>query len=118
MADISDEIQAISSAVYGSQVRSSIIDALTKINAHVERISMAKSAGVYRFRGSVATASNLPITGIAVGDCYFVSDQEVTYAWTGSAWNSIGEIFERISVNTGGEELAEPIEEELPIPGE
>lgn len=118
MADISAELAAISQAVYGSQVRSSIIDALTKINAHVERISTAKSAGVYRFRGSVATAGDLPITGVAVGDCYFVSDQEVTYAWTESTWTSIGEIFERISVNAGGEEPAEPIEEELPIPGE
>lgn len=92
MADISDELQAINSAVYGNQVRSSIVDALTKINAHVERISAAKSASVYTYKGSVATAGDLPIAGIAIGDCYYISDIAETYAWTGSAWNSIGKV--------------------------
>ncbi len=90
MADISDEIQAINSAVYGSQVRTSIINALTKINSNVERIAMAKNASVYIYKGSVSSMAELPNTRITVGDCYYVIDIAETYAWTGSAWNSIG----------------------------
>lgn len=90
MADISDEIQAINSAVYGSQVRTSIINALTKINSNVERIEMAKNATVYIYKGSVSSMAELPNTRVTIGDCYYVADIAETYAWTGSTWNSIG----------------------------
>ena len=114
MADISNEIQAINSAVYGSQVRSSIIDALTKINSNVERIEMAKNASVYIYKGSVSTMAELPNSRVAVGDCYYVASAEVTYAWNGSAWNSIGAIAidGTPSVNTGAEETTAPPTEE------
>ena len=92
MADISDELQAIASAVYGNQVRTSIIDALTKINAHVERITTAKNASVYIYKGSVSTMGDLPNNRNAVGDCYYVGSVSETYVWNGSTWNSIGGI--------------------------
>lgn len=97
MADISEELLAISDAVYGEQVRSSIIDALTKINAHVERISVAKTAGVYTFRGSVSTAAELPISGITVGDCYYITSILETYAWNGTVWSSLGGVVDASS---------------------
>lgn len=94
MADISGELLTISDAVYGSQVRNAIIDALTKMNAHIERISIAKSAGVYMFRGTTPTTAELPVTKNAIGDCYYVTSMGETYAWTGNSWNSIGGIVE------------------------
>ena len=94
MANIDAELLTISEAVYGSQVRNAIIDALTKMNSHIENISIAKTAGVYLFRGTVPTTADLPNTGLATGDCYYITQLGVTYAWTGSSWNSIGAISE------------------------
>lgn len=94
MADIRGELLTISEAVYGSQVRNAIIDALTKMNAHIENISIAKSAGVYLFRGTVPTTADLPNAGLATGDCYYITQLGLTFAWTGSSWNSLGTIME------------------------
>ena len=115
MADITDELLTISNAVFGQQIRSAIIDALTKMNAHIDRIAVAKSAGVYRFRGTITSTGDLPNTGISVGDCYYISQLGETFAWTGTAWNSIGAIVidDSPSVNTGAEETTvSPTEEE------
>lgn len=109
MADITDELLTISNAVFGQQIRSAIINALTKMNAHIDSIAVAKSAGVYRFRGTITSAGDLPNTGISVGDCYYISQLGETFAWTGTAWNSIGSP----SMNTGAEETTvSPTEEE------
>jgi len=63
---------------------------------------------VYRFKGSVNTVADLPAAGtegLVVGDVYNVkqaidgnsSEDGVNYAWTGTAWDSLGGI---LSVET------------------
>ena len=50
-------------------------------------------AGVYKYKGSVATTSALPTTGNTTGDVYNVEERGVNYAWNGSAWDALGELF-------------------------
>lgn len=61
------------------------IDTLT---ARVE----AALAGVFHYKGSVATYANLPATGNEVGDVWNVIDTGKNYAWSGSAWDDLGGI--------------------------
>ena len=51
---------------------------------------------MYRYKGSVAAAANLPTTGLTAGDVYNI-DAASSYgpagtnvAWTGSAWDALG----------------------------
>lgn len=47
-------------------------------------------SSVYRYKGSVAAAADLP-TNATVGDVYNVEgDSGQNYAWTGTAWDSLG----------------------------
>ncbi len=46
---------------------------------------------VYKFKGSVATESDLP-EGAAPGDVYNCTDTGANYAWTGTEWDNIGGI--------------------------
>lgn len=50
--------------------------------------------GVYTYQGSVATYAALPSTGVSIGDVYNVETNGQNYAWTGSAWDSLGETFQ------------------------
>ena len=43
-------------------------------------------------KGTVATVGNLPPTGNTVNDAYIVTADGDLYVWTGSAWNSVGQI--------------------------
>lgn len=49
--------------------------------------------GMYKFKGSVATVSALPTTGNTTGDVYNVEAGGMNYAWDGSKWDALGEIF-------------------------
>lgn len=51
---------------------------------------------MYRYRGSVAAAANLPTTSLTAGDVYTI-DAASSYgpagtnvAWTGTAWDALG----------------------------
>ena len=48
---------------------------------------------VYRYKGSVAAVADLPASGNTAGDVYDVQERGVNYAWTGSAWDALGELF-------------------------
>lgn len=50
----------------------------------------ANIANVYIYCGSVATYTDLPTTGLRVGDVYNVEDTEMNYGWTGTAWDQLG----------------------------
>lgn len=54
---------------------------------------------MYKFKGSVATYANLPSTGQTAGDVYDVQADGANYAWTGSAWDSLGQIFSITSIS-------------------
>lgn len=49
--------------------------------------------GMYKYKGSVATVSALPSTGNTTGDVYNVESGGMNYAWDGSKWDALGEIF-------------------------
>lgn len=48
---------------------------------------------VYTYKGSVATVGALPTEGVTVGDVYNVEASGMNYAWTGTEWDALGEIF-------------------------
>jgi len=48
---------------------------------------------MYKYKGSVATVSALPVSGNTTGDVYNVEATGMNYAWNGTAWDALGEIF-------------------------
>lgn len=48
---------------------------------------------VYKYKGSVATAADLPAADNAVGDVWNVEATDMNYGWTGSAWDPLGQLF-------------------------
>lgn len=51
-------------------------------------------SGVYKYKGSVATYSDLPSSGQETGDVYNVESNGQNYAWTSTEWDSLGEVFQ------------------------
>lgn len=51
-------------------------------------------AGAYIYRGSVAAVSDLPSEGLNAGDVYNVEETDMNYGWTGSTWDSLGNMFQ------------------------
>ena len=49
-----------------------------------------KLVAIYKYRGTVASYSNLPTTGLTIGDVYNVEDTGDNYAWTGTEWDKLG----------------------------
>jgi hypothetical protein len=52
----------------------------------------AAVASAYKYKGSVATYANLPASGNEVGDMWDVQENGANYAWTGTAWDAMGQI--------------------------
>ena len=50
-------------------------------------------ANVYKYKGSVAKVSDLPAENNTVGDVYNVEERGINYAWNGTAWDNLGEVF-------------------------
>lgn len=55
-------------------------------------------AGVYNYKGSVATYDALPSTELTSGDVYNVESNDMNYAWTGTAWDPLGSSFSITSI--------------------
>ena len=65
-------------------------DVYPKAQTYTKAEVDGKVAGVYHYKGSVATRSALP-SAPAVGDVYNVQDEDgQNVAWTGSAWDALG----------------------------
>lgn len=68
-----------------------------KLSAFGDASSYALKSDItnmYKYKGSVATISALPSTGNTTGDVYNVEASGMNYAWNGSEWDSLGEIFQ------------------------
>jgi hypothetical protein len=50
-------------------------------------------SNAYRYKGSKANYASLPATGNEVGDVWNTEDTGMNYAWTGTAWDALGEVF-------------------------
>lgn len=48
---------------------------------------------VYKYKGSVTTTANLPTTGLVAGDVYNIEERGINYAWNGTEWDPLGELF-------------------------
>lgn len=55
---------------------------------------------VYKYQGSVANFAALP-SGATTGDVYNVEDTGMNYAWNGTAWDNLGQVFEINSIGNG-----------------
>ena len=53
---------------------------------------------VYKYKGSVAAVSDLPSSGNTTGDVYNVEATDMNYAWNGTAWDPLGQIFSISSI--------------------
>lgn len=66
----------------------------------INQLVGSKLTSAYEFKGSVATAANLPTTGNKVGDVYNIQTASVygaagvNVAWTGNEWDSLGGVFD------------------------
>ena len=49
---------------------------------------------VYEYKGSVASAANLPASNNKTGDVYDVQDTGMNYAWNGSQWDPLGQLID------------------------
>lgn len=54
---------------------------------------------MYKYKGSVATVSALPSSDNTTGDVYNVEASGMNYAWNGTAWDALGEIFTITSIS-------------------
>lgn len=93
---IDNDTKAISAgAVYDYKVANDA-EVAKKINASDVESTYAKKTditNVYKYKGSKATVSALPTTGNVVGDVWNVEERGINYAWTGTAWDALGELF-------------------------
>ena len=64
-----------------------------KNSADLAQDALKSITGVYRVKGSVASYTNLPISG-DVGDVYNVLDTGSNYVWTDSGWDKLSETVE------------------------
>lgn len=61
-----------------------ITDAYTKSEVDT------KVSSVYKYKGSVASESNLPTSGMVTGDVYDIQDTGMNVAWNGTKWDKLG----------------------------
>jgi hypothetical protein len=59
----------------------------------------ADITNMYKYKGSVATVSALPSSDNTTGDVYNVEATGMNYAWNGTAWDALGEIFTITSIS-------------------
>lgn len=54
----------------------------------------------YIYKGTVATVDALPSENQTAGDVYNVTENGMNYAWTGTAWDALGSVFEVTTITT------------------
>lgn len=52
----------------------------------------AAVTSAYKYKGSVATVADLPASGNVTGDVWDVQATGINYAWTGTAWDALGQL--------------------------
>lgn len=84
-SDLSSTVQtSLSKADSALQEHQSLSNYYTKSEVD-EKVS-----SVYKYKGTVATYSALPSTGLTIGDVYNVESDGSNYAWTGTTWDKLG----------------------------
>ena len=83
-------------AGHTSSISSLNTEVAKKINAADVASTYAKKediSNVYKYKGSKATVADLPQTGNTAGDVWNVEERGINYAWTGTVWDPLGELF-------------------------
>lgn len=87
-------------------------DATTLSNTYATKDDIS---AMYKYKGSVRTANNLPTSGQTAGDVYNIEEESIyggagmNVAWNGSAWDPLGEIFTIVSMTS------DDIDEKCPL---
>ena len=63
-------------------------------NAYTKDEVDEKVAGVYIYKGSVATQADLPASGNRTGDVYNVESDGTNWAWNGTSWDNLGALID------------------------
>lgn len=58
-------------------------------------------SSVYRYKGSVSNYASLPASENEAGDVWNVEATGMNYAWTGTAWDALGEAFAVEAISNG-----------------
>ena len=66
---------------------------IAKEQAQIAKEEVAKLSTVYKYKGSVATISDLPTTA-NTGDVYDTQETGMNYAWNGTEWDELGGTFD------------------------
>lgn len=80
-----------------SDVSGSIATALANGNdpyattSDVDTAISSAVASAYKYKGSVATYADLPVSGLTAGDVYDVQADGMNYAWNGTSWDALGQ---------------------------
>ena len=98
-AKFTDTVTTVDSALNSNSsnpVQNKIITAeLQAISSDLSNNYAKKSdiTGVYKYKGSVDSTHNLPTSGNTLGDVYNVDERGINYAWNGTQWDALGEVF-------------------------
>lgn len=90
-----DSVYAKSEVYTKTEMDTAMNGALTT----VEGMISSAVTNMYKYKGSVATVSALPSSGNTTGDVYNVESSGMNYAWDGTAWDALGEIFTITSIS-------------------
>ena len=73
-------------------IKNNLVNAINelKTNTYTKQEVDGKVSSVYKYKGTVASYSNLPSTDLTVGDVYNVESTGDNYAWTGTVWDKLG----------------------------
>lgn len=94
-ANIIDEVQVNGTAltVTNKAVNITVPTTVASMSDASNYALKSDLTNVYKYKGSVAAVANLPASGNTAGDVYNVEDTDMNYAWNGSAWDPLGELF-------------------------
>ena len=72
------------------------LDSTTAESTYAKKTDLSN---LYKYKGSVASYSDLPSTGQTAGDVYNVEADGMNYAWNGTAWDALGATFTITSIS-------------------
>jgi len=100
---VPDELNTSSfgGVVSGQAIATYVASAMATVETNVGNTYAKKEdiVGMYKYKGSVSTASSLPTSGQKAGDVYNIESASayggagMNVAWDGTKWDPLGEIF-------------------------
>lgn len=96
------KVNNVAQTITNKEVNITVPTAVSSLNndsgyqtaSEVQTAISAAVASAYKYKGSVATVSDLPASGNTVGDVYDVQSNGINYAWTGTEWDALGQLID------------------------